>query len=608
MTQHGLRSLNLEVSLPSGRSEAITLPASASLGELKAATQRAFGQRYLRLAGPQGRLLDPTKSLELNGLKDGDNIAAIALQPKLVANSSAFAMWCVGGDRIITWGYTDQPVRNQPMNVQQIESSTHAFAAIMGDGSVVTWGNQEHGGRSEDVQSQLRNVQQLKATNGAFAAILADKSVVTWGNTKFAADCRRVRDQLKDVQQIQASGAAFAAILGDGCVVTWGREDCGGDSTRVRHRLTNVRQIAATCDSFAAIRQDGSVVTWGCRDGDIRVQHQLRSVQQISSTKSAFAAILADQSVVTWGDTQGGGDSTEVQDQLQKVTKIRASYSAFAAILADGRVITWGCPRRGGDSTAVQGQLRNVEEVASTSRAFAAILADGSVVTWGDRFCGGDCRSVKDELRNVRQICGTESAFAAILADGSVVTWGSPGCGGNIRAVKDQLRDMSPCMLFAAQFSKDPASSMILAGGSQENEAKFFLRQPGAAPVPFGALVSMPKPVFTVDWSIGGKYAAVGSADGQVRVLEAVIDLQLIEHGVVGASLRPRKWWKEPTGAAERLLPEGVEGLPQKLPLISQQRFWHPKTDLQRGLKRAWRARLSATADLPWTREGWSSW
>eukprot|EP00435_Cladocopium_sp_Y103_P061817 s191_g23.t1 len=88
----------------------------------------------------------------------------------------------------------------------------------------------------------------------------------------------------------------------------------------------------------------------------------------------------------------------------------------------------------------------------------------------------------------------------------------------------------------------------------------------------------------------------------------AVIDLQLIEHGVVGASLRPRKWWKEPTGAAERLLPEGVEGLPQKLPLISQQRFWHPKTDLQRGLKRAWRARLSATADLPWTREGWSSW
>lgn len=70
---------------------------------------------------------------------------------------------------------------------------------------------------------------------------------------------------------------------------------------------------------------------------------------------------------------------------------------------------------------------------------------------------------------------------------------------------------------------------------------------------------------------------------------KALIDLRFIEHGVVGASLRPRKWWKEPTGAAERLLPAGVQGLPQKLPLISQQRFWHPETDLERGLSRAWK-------------------
>ncbi|OLP87221.1 putative WD repeat-containing protein [Symbiodinium microadriaticum] len=50
----------------------------------------------------------------------------------------------------------------------------------------------------------------------------------------------------------------------------------------------------------------------------------------------------------------------------------------------------------------------------------------------------------------------------------------------------------NPCMIFAAQFSKDTNSNMILAGGSQENEAKFFLRQPAAQPVPFGALVAMP--------------------------------------------------------------------------------------------------------------------
>jgi WD40 repeat protein len=74
------------------------------------------------------------------------------------------------------------------------------------------------------------------------------------------------------------------------------------------------------------------------------------------------------------------------------------------------------------------------------------------------------------------------------------------------------------CMLFAAQFSKDAASSMIVAGGSQENEAKFFARGKDKTE-PFGALINLPKPVFTIDFSPNSKMAAVGSADGQVRVL-----------------------------------------------------------------------------------------
>mmetsp|Transcript_96748 Transcript_96748/g.167945 ORF Transcript_96748/g.167945 Transcript_96748/m.167945 type:complete len:359 (-) Transcript_96748:91-1167(-) len=74
-------------------------------------------------------------------------------------------------------------------------------------------------------------------------------------------------------------------------------------------------------------------------------------------------------------------------------------------------------------------------------------------------------------------------------------------------------------MLFCAQFSKDEASSMIVAGGSSENEAKFFHRGKEGA-TPFGALVNLPKPVFSVDIAPNSRMAAVGSADGQVRVLE----------------------------------------------------------------------------------------
>ena len=90
-------------------------------------------------------------------------------------------------------------------------------------------------------------MQLIQATNAAFAAILADGSVVTWGYPDVGGDSWAVRDQLKGVQQIQATlDGAFAAILEDGSVVTWGLAACGGDSSAVRNQLRGVKQIQAT--------------------------------------------------------------------------------------------------------------------------------------------------------------------------------------------------------------------------------------------------------------------------------------------------------------------------------------------------------------------------
>ena len=48
-------------------------------------------------------------------------------------------------------------------------------------------GDSKAGGDSSAVQGQLKGVQQIHATDGAFAAILADGSVVTWGDAEYAA-------------------------------------------------------------------------------------------------------------------------------------------------------------------------------------------------------------------------------------------------------------------------------------------------------------------------------------------------------------------------------------------------------------------------------------
>ena len=94
--------------------------------------------------------------------------------------------------------------------------SRHLFAAaVLGDGSVVTWRDADLGGDSRAVQDQLKNVQQIQASSYGFAAILGEGSVVTWGRADLGGDSRAVQDQLKSVQYIQASGYGFAAVLGD---------------------------------------------------------------------------------------------------------------------------------------------------------------------------------------------------------------------------------------------------------------------------------------------------------------------------------------------------------------------------------------------------------
>ena len=452
--------LQVDIALPSGQKVKLSIPQFSKVGDLQKCAQKTFGQGFFRLATAEGRLLtDSLQTLDAMGIRDGDCVTAIVQQAKLSATSQAFALWCCGGDRIVTWGRPQgggdsTGVKDQLKNVEQIQGTEGAFAAILADRSVVTWGYPGIGGDSTGVQDKLKNVEQIQGTRGAFAAILADRSVVTWGNAEIGGDSSGVQDQLKNVEQIQGTRGAFAAILADRSVVTWGNASWGGDSTGVKDQLKNVEQIQGTDGAFAAILADRSVVTWGHASlgGDSSgVQDQLKNVEQIQGIRGAFAAILADRSVVTWGTASWGGDSTGVKDQLKNVEQIQGTDGAFAAILADRSVVTWGMAGFrvragsfdfGGDSSDVQDQLKNVEQIQGTDGAFAAILADRSVVTWGNAEIGGDSSGVQDQLKNVEQIQGTRGAFATILADRSVVTWGRASWGGDSSGVQDEIRNV----------------------------------------------------------------------------------------------------------------------------------------------------------------------
>eukprot|EP00438_Fugacium_kawagutii_P034426 Skav211617 [mRNA] locus=scaffold3083:364631:366254:- [translate_table: standard] len=126
-----MATLELHASLPSGRCESFLVQQSGTVGDLKKAVQKSLGQPFLRLAAPDGRLLDdPSESVESVGLQGGDTIAAVVQQPKIrvAATRRAFAMWCDNGDRVLTWGDPlrggdSSEVQHQLQNVRQVHST-----------------------------------------------------------------------------------------------------------------------------------------------------------------------------------------------------------------------------------------------------------------------------------------------------------------------------------------------------------------------------------------------------------------------------------------------------------------------------------------------------
>ena len=60
------------------------------------------------------------------------------------------------------------------------------------------------------------------STDEAFAAIIANDQVMTWGHADYGGDSRAVQAELKqDVDTIYSTDRAFAAKMRDGTVVTW---------------------------------------------------------------------------------------------------------------------------------------------------------------------------------------------------------------------------------------------------------------------------------------------------------------------------------------------------------------------------------------------------
>jgi hypothetical protein len=67
------------------------------------------------------------------------------------------------------YGGDSSNVKDQLINIKEIYSTFNAFAAVLNNGTVITWGNPKYGGNSSTVT--LTNITKIYSTYGAFAAV-----------------------------------------------------------------------------------------------------------------------------------------------------------------------------------------------------------------------------------------------------------------------------------------------------------------------------------------------------------------------------------------------------------------------------------------------------
>ena len=319
------------------------------------------------------------------------------------------------------------PAAALPGTIVQLATGLRSSAALLADGSLWTWGQDNVGQLGYGTNGGLittptrvpglSNVIQVALSDeGSGYAVESDGSVWAWGdnsngqlgNGSTTSTSTPVRvPLLTGIREVAAGGYYALARTSDGNVWSWGLNSHGelGDGTTLNESLpepvpglAGIGQVASGGAESFAVRADGTLYSWGSNNfgqlgnGTTMDSHSpaavpgLSGVTQVASGGMATLALAGPQmGVWAWGDNFCGelGDGTTTSTSLPEpigltgVTRI-VGGSAFpiqtfsAAIRSDGTLWTWGCDPFGqlGHSGATGRVPRQVTSLAGVT-AFA---------------------------------------------------------------------------------------------------------------------------------------------------------------------------------------------------------------------------------------------
>ncbi len=343
-----------------------------------------------------------------------------------------------------------------PSAIRHVALDTFVFVTF-DDGSVVGWGREEYplAAREPSAEGYVLKpmpialsgkVRQIATSSRAAYALLEDGNVLAWGNNEAgllgsglkAVSGTRIRNSamplpvsgLKDIVQVVAGTKAAFALRADGRVLAWGAVKVGSSTTWEVPRptlvpgLENIVQVAAGGKHYLALDRDGRVWSWGesnqwgelGRDSGTDpwapgIVDGLVGVVSIAAGGegiNASGAVREDGSVWVWGGNQSGmmgnganpvlGEPGSVNPKPMAVKAVAGAKTIamamghVAVLLRDGTLRLWGHDGYGqigvGTAGGYQGlprkpALSDVVAVSLGRNRSAALRKDGTLWIWG---------------------------------------------------------------------------------------------------------------------------------------------------------------------------------------------------------------------------------
>jgi alpha-tubulin suppressor-like RCC1 family protein len=279
---------------------------------------------------------------------------------------------------------------NTPEGVKQVVVSKASGYALLEDGTVRSWGNDEWGQLGEG----------MKRRNGDRSYVPVPVCTVEIAELPCPPE-----DYLKGVKEVAASGSHAMALLENGTVKTWGDSAAG--------ELGN----GTTCENKQEPEKCSSVIPV-----TVKLPGAAMSIAQRGPDDAAIVSVSGEDLLFTWGENKYGqlGDKTTKEKNVPvaavlppgarsvKAATIGGNFLDQVSMLAlveqtNGTVIVmaagknkWGQLGNGSEknsseltkvltknSKGEEAPLSGVKEVSTSGAQSMALLENGKVLAWG---------------------------------------------------------------------------------------------------------------------------------------------------------------------------------------------------------------------------------